>query len=146
MRFMMIVKATGYSEAGINRSREHSDAMIAYKRSLAQAGVLLAAEELQPSSAGIRISYPSHGGEPAVQAGPFPADQELIAEYTLIDVGTENEALNWALRMPVSAGRGECKIELRRLEEYSDSLREPRLQAMEADLQDHLDILKKFNG
>jgi len=82
----------------------------------------------------------------AVQVGPFPADQELIAEYTLIDVGTEKEALNWALRMPVPAGRGECKIELRRLEENSDSLREPRLQAMEADLQDHLDILKKLTG
>ncbi|MFC5651183.1 YciI family protein [Paenibacillus solisilvae] len=144
MRFMLIVKATGYSEAGVNHSREHSDARIAYKKSLSKAGALLAAEELQPSSTGIRISYPSHGGDPEVQAGPFPPDQELIAEYTLIDVGTEDEALNWALRMPVPAGRGECEIELRRLEENSDSLREPRLQALEADLQDQLNMLKKI--
>ncbi|TNJ62439.1 YciI family protein [Paenibacillus hemerocallicola] len=121
MRFMLIVKATGYSEAGVNHSREHNDARIAYKQSLAKAGVLLAAEELQPSSTGIRISYPSHGGEPEVQAGPFPANQEIIAEFTLIEARTEDEALNWALRLPAPAGRGGCEIELRRLADNSDS-------------------------
>jgi hypothetical protein len=118
---MLIVKATGYSEAGVDHSREHDAAMIAYKKSLAEAGVLLAAEELQPSSTGIRISYPSHGGEPEVQAGPFPANQELIAKFTLIEARTEDEALHWALRMPVPTGRGGCEIELRRLEDNSGS-------------------------
>ncbi|MBP1989867.1 YciI family protein [Paenibacillus eucommiae] len=146
MRFMLIVKASGFSEAGVNHSGEHIDSMMAYKKSLAKAGVLLASEELQPSSTGIRISYPSHGGEPEVQAGPFTLDHELIAEFTLIDVETEDEALNWALRMPIPAGRGECEIELRRLGENSDCQREPRIQAMEADLQDQLNMLRKIPG
>ncbi|QMV41497.1 YciI family protein [Cohnella cholangitidis] len=142
MRYMLIVKATGYSESGIHQSREHNDAKAAYKKSLAKAGALLAAEELQPSSTGIRITYPTHGGEPDIQAGPFPADHELMAEYILIDAKTEDEAVGWALRMPVPAGRGECEIELRRLEENSDSLREPRTRALEADLRDQLYMLK----
>jgi hypothetical protein len=145
MRFMLIVKATGYSEARVKQSREHNDEMIAYKKSLAKAGALLAVEELQPSSTGIRITYPSHGGEPELRPGPFPVDQELIAEYTLIEVSTEVEALNWALRMPVPADRGECEIELRKLEENSSSLREPRIQALEADLKDQLNMLKTIN-
>ncbi|MNH94862.1 YCII-related domain protein [compost metagenome] len=140
MRFMLIVKATGYSEARVNPSRDHNDAMIAFKNSLVKAGVLIAAEELQPSSTGIRISYPLHGGEPEMQAGPFPVDQDFIAEYTLIDVRTEDEALIWALRMPVQAGHGKCEIEIRRLEVSSESLQEPRKYAMEADLQEQLKL------
>lgn len=58
MRFMLIVKATGYSEAGVKISQEHNYAMIEYKNSLARAGALIAAEELQPSSSVIRILYP----------------------------------------------------------------------------------------
>lgn len=143
MRYMLMIKATGYSEAGVQPGREHGEAMLAYKRSLARAGALLAAEELQPSSSGLRITYPPHGGEPEVQAGPFPVDQALIAEYALIDVETEDEALRWALRMPVPAGRGECRLELRRLGEQPDFLREPRMQAMESDLLDQLHMLKK---
>lgn len=145
MRFMLIVKATGYSEARVNHSQEHMDALIAYKESLARAGALLAEEELQPSSSGIRIFYPSHGGEPEIKAGPFPADQELIAEYMLIDVRSEDEALEWALRMPIPVSR-ECVIELRRLEENTDSVREPVIQTMEADLQNHLHMLKNLTN
>lgn len=143
LRFMLIVKATGYSEAGVNHSQEHIDAMMAYKKSLARVGALLAAEELKPSSSGIRICYPPAGSEPEIQAGPFPADQALVAEYTVIDVRTENEAMKWALRMPVPAGR-ESTIEIRGLEENTDSIPEPGIQAMEADLQDHLHMLRRL--
>ncbi|WP_239617730.1 YciI family protein [Cohnella mopanensis] len=122
MRYMLMVKATGYSEARVNHSREYNEAMIAYKKTLAKAGALLATEELQPSSAGIRISYPAYGENPEILAGPFPVDQKLVAEYTLIDAKTEEDALNWALQMPVPAGRGEFEIELRRLEENLDNL------------------------
>jgi hypothetical protein len=124
---MLMVKATGYSEARVGHSREYNDALIAYKKTLAKAGALLAADELQPSSAGIRISYPSYGEEPEILAGPFPVDQELIAEYTLIEARTEEDALKWALQMPVPADRGEFKIELRRLEENLDDLRAPSI-------------------
>ncbi|MCR8636647.1 YciI family protein [Paenibacillus radicis (ex Xue et al. 2023)] len=144
MRFLLIIKATGYSEAGVNRSREHNDAMKEYKQLLAKNGTLLAAEKLQPSSTGVRITYPSLGGEPEILVGPFP-HQELISEYTLIDVNTESEALKWALCVPVPEGRGGFEIELRRLEEESsDVLRVPRNQAMEADLQDQLDMFNKI--
>jgi hypothetical protein len=142
---MLMVKATGYSEAGVSHDREYKEDMSAYKKSLAKAGVLLAAEELQPSSTGLRISYSSRGREPQVLAGPFPIDQELIAEYVLIDARTEDEALEWAFRMPVPTSRGECQIEVRRLEENSGSMRNPRIQAMEADLMDQLDMLQTLD-
>lgn len=144
MRFMLMIKATGYSEAGVDPSREYTQARLVYRQEMAQAGVLLAAEELQPSSSGVRITYSSCGGEPSVQAGPFPTHTALMAEYALIEVKTGDEALNWALRMPVPAGLGEYEIELRRLEEPADAWREPRIRAMEADLQDQLDIFKKM--
>ena len=66
MRFMFIVKATGYSEAGGNYNQKYTDAMIAYKKSLAGAGVLVSAEALHPSSTGIRIMYPSDSEKPGV--------------------------------------------------------------------------------
>jgi len=143
MRYMMIVKATGLSEAGVGYSREYSDAKDAYMRTLAGAGALLAAEALQSSAAGLRISYPMDGGAPEVVAGPFSADQGLVAEYALIDARTEDEALNWALRMPVPAGSGAFEIELRKLEENNDSWRDPRALAMKDDLQDQLHMLRK---
>ncbi|NOU86049.1 YciI family protein [Paenibacillus sp. LMG 31460] len=144
MRFMLIIKSTGYSEAGVKISREHNDAMVAYKKSLARAGALLAAEELQPSSSGIRILYPLHGGEPEVKAGPFPVDQELIAGYTLIEVNSEDEAADWALRMPYPRGCGAFEIEMRELKENTDSSRDPRILAMEADLEDQINMLKRI--
>lgn len=144
MRFMLMVKATGYSEAGVKISREHDAARTAYKKTLAKAGVLLAAEEFQPSSSGIRISYPLNGGEPEVRPGPFPLDRELIAEYALIDVSTEAEAAEWALRMPVPRGVGAFEIELRKLEENPDSNRDPIAMALEADLEDHPDVKIKI--
>nr|WP_261306424.1 YciI family protein [Paenibacillus andongensis] len=144
MRFILIVKATGYSETGVEFSREHNDAMVAYKKSLARSGALLAAEELQPSSSGIRILYPLHGGEPEVKAGPFPVDQELIASYTLIDVNSEDEAADWALKMPFPRGCGAFEIEMRELKEHTDSMRDPRILALEADLEDQINMLNKI--
>ncbi|EJQ92771.1 YciI family protein (plasmid) [Bacillus mycoides] len=144
MRFMLIVKATGNSEAGVKQSQEHNDAMNTYKKSLARAGVLLATEELQPSSRAIRILYRLHGGEPEVKAGPFKVGQELIAGYTLIDVKSEDEAVDWALQMPVPKGFGAFEIEMRKLEDETDSIRDPRTLAMEADLKEQINMLKKI--
>ncbi|WP_057761842.1 YciI family protein [Cytobacillus praedii] len=144
MRFMFIVKATGYSEAGGNYNQKYTDAMIAYKKSLAGAGVLVSAEALHPSSTGIRIMYPSDSEKPEILVGPFLADQELIAEYTLIDVDSEADALNWALRMPVPTGCGEFKIEVRKLKKNLGFLRYSGTCALEADLKDQLSMLKNF--
>ncbi|MED4206971.1 YciI family protein [Neobacillus mesonae] len=144
MRFLLMNKATEYSEAGLADGKDYHEAMISYKKALAKKGALLADEELQPSSTGLRITYPNKGGKPQVLAGPFPVNQELIMEYMLINVSTEDEALNWALKMPVPRVRGDYEIELRRLKEKLESIQDPRIKAMEASLQEQLTILKKI--
>jgi hypothetical protein len=142
MRFMLMVKATGYTEAGVKFSREYTDMVILFKKSLARKGVLLAAEELQPSSSGIRILYPLHGGECEVKAGPFHVDHGLIAGYMLIEVSSEDEASEWARQMPVPIGMGAFEIEVRKLEE-TESVYDPRTLALEADLENQINPLKK---
>ncbi|UUZ84173.1 YciI family protein [Paenibacillus sp. P26] len=115
MRFMMIVKATTDSEAGVMPSQELLDAMLRYNEELAKAGVLLAADGLQPSSSGIRISYPEPGGKPKVVDGPFTEAKEIIAGFTLIEVKSREEAIEWAMRMPDPHGGGQGEIELRQI-------------------------------
>ncbi|MCS7464985.1 YciI family protein [Paenibacillus doosanensis] len=115
MRFMMIVKATTDSEAGVMPSQELLDAMLRYNEELAKAGVLLAADGLQPSSGGIRISYPEPGGKPKVVDGPFTEAKEIIAGFTLIEVKSREEAIEWAMRMPDPHGGGQGEIELRQI-------------------------------
>ncbi|EGL15098.1 MULTISPECIES: YciI family protein [Paenibacillus] len=142
MRFMLIVKATSYSEAGVKPGREYAEAVAAYRKSLAEAGVLLAAEELRPSSSGIRIGYSPNGEEPEFEAGPFQTGQGLLAGYTLIEVNSEQEAVNWARQMPVPPGLGTFGIEVRELTEQSNRAKEPMNRALEADLKNQLDMLK----
>ncbi|AZS14870.1 YciI family protein [Paenibacillus lutimineralis] len=115
MRFMMIVKATSDSEAGVKPSPELLEAMLRYNEELAKAGVLVAADGLRPSSGGIRISYPEPGGKPKMVDGPFTESKEIIAGYTLIEVNSREEAIEWALRMPDPHGQGQGEIELRQI-------------------------------
>ncbi|NWL87244.1 MULTISPECIES: YciI family protein [unclassified Paenibacillus] len=115
MRFMMIVKATSDSEAGVKPSPELLEAMLRYNEELAKAGVLVAADGLQPSSGGIRISYPEPGRKPQIIDGPFTESKEIIAGYTLIEVNSREEAIKWALRMPDPHGQGQGEIELRQI-------------------------------
>jgi hypothetical protein len=143
MRFMMIVKATRHSEAGVKPTRELVDAMTAFNEDLAKAGVLLAAEGLHPSSGGIRITYPAPGGKPNVTAGPFEESKKLVAGFTLIDVKSEEEAYEWAIYMPDPHGFGEGEIELRQVYEAAEIIRDPKIRAMEADLRYQIDMLNK---
>ncbi|SDS83210.1 Uncharacterized conserved protein [Paenibacillaceae bacterium GAS479] len=146
MRFMLMVKGTGYSEAGIKPKLEDAAALEAYRHSLSKAGVLVAAEELQPSSRGIRISNLSDSKNEQraeIERGPFPVEQGLMAGYTLIEVETEEEAVNWALRMPVPKGWNGFKLELRRMEDSPGMVKDPKQLAMLADLADQLHMLKK---
>ena len=107
MRFMIIVKATADSEAGVMPEEKLIAAMAAYHEELARAGVLLDASGLQPSSKGWRIKY--------------SVDKQLIAGYTLIQVKSKEEALEWSKRFPNPAGDGkEGKIEVRQLFELED--------------------------
>ncbi|MFC4809784.1 YciI family protein [Paenibacillus sp. GCM10023250] len=132
MRFMLVVKASKDSEAGVLPSPELVAAMTKYNEELAKAGVLIAADGLHPSSGAVRISYPEPGGKPKVVDGPFAETKEIIAGYTLIEVKSREEALEWALRMPDPHGYGEGEIELRQVFDFADITPDEELQAREA--------------
>jgi hypothetical protein len=143
MRYMLIVKATKHSEAGVKPSRELMDAMAAYNESLARAGVLIAAEGLQSSSSGMRLTFSLQGEMPKVTVGPFAEEQQLVAGFTLIDVKSEDEAIEWAKRMPNPSGWGQGEIELRQLFDNENLLHASTTTALESDLRDQIDMLKK---
>ena len=120
MRFMMIVKATKDSEKGVMPTEKLIDEMQKYHEELQKAGVLLDASGLKPSKNGWRVKY-SPGGKRAVVDGPFAETKELIAGYTLIQVKTREEAVEWARRFPnPSIDGGEAELEVRPLFEFED--------------------------
>lgn len=135
MRFMIIVKATKDSEAGAIPEEKLFADMAAYHEELQKAGALLDASGLQPSSKGWRIKY--SGGKRTVIDGPFVETKELIAGYTLIQVESKEEAMEWARRFPNPAGEGkEAEIEVRQLFELDDfgsSEAIERFRELEAD-------------
>ncbi|MGO4547392.1 YciI family protein [Paenibacillus sp. 2TAB23] len=143
MRFMMIVKGTTDSEAGVMPSQELLEAMLRYNEELAKAGVLLAADGLQASSNGIRISYPNPGEKPKVVDGPFTEAKEIIAGYTLIEVKSREEAIEWAMRMPDPHGNGQGEIELRQIMGAEDLTQNPETLAMEVALREKMEGSKK---
>jgi hypothetical protein len=119
MRFMIIVKANKDTEVGIMPDEKLMAAMATYHEELVKAGVLLDASGLQPSSKGWRIKY--SGGKRTVIDGPFAETKELIAGYTLIQVKSKEEAIEWARRFPNPMGEGaEAEIEVRQLFELED--------------------------
>lgn len=129
MRFMIIVKATQDSEAGVMPE----DALIArmgkYHEELAAAGMLLDGSGLQPTSKGWRIKY--SGKKTTLVDGPFAETKELVAGYTLIQAKSREEALEWTKRFPnpaVDDGIGE--IEVRQLFELEDFEQTPAVERM----------------
>nr|WP_297350245.1 YciI family protein [uncultured Caldimonas sp.] len=121
MRFMIIVKATPDSEAGVLPDDALANAMATYHAELAKAGVLLDASGLHPSAEGWRIRCSR--GKRVVIDGPFAETKELIAGYTLIQVRSPEEALEWTRRFPAPFGEQvECEIEVRRLYELEEVL------------------------
>ncbi|PMB10499.1 hypothetical protein CEN49_03850 [Fischerella thermalis CCMEE 5273] len=138
MRFMMIVKATQDSEAGVMPSKELLEAMRRYNEELVRAGVLLDVGGLQPSSDGIRISYPEPGGKPRIVDGPFTETKELIAGYWVIEVKSREEAIEWAMRAPDPHGFGEGEIELRQFYETPDLTEDEELLAKNEKLREQL--------
>ncbi|EIP85952.1 DGPF domain protein [Burkholderia humptydooensis MSMB43] len=116
---MIMVKANATSESGAMPDASLIVAMATYHEELAKAGVLLDAAGLQPSSKGWRVRY--SGGKRAVIDGPFAETKELIAGYTLIQVRSRDEALEWARRFPAPFGeREDGEIEVRQLFELDD--------------------------
>ena len=119
MRFMIIVKATKGSEAGVMPEEKLIAAMAEYHEELQKAGVLLDASGLRPSSTGWRVKY--SGEKRTTLDGPFTEVKELIAGYTLIQVKSKEEAVEWARRFPNPADDGkEGEIEIRQLFELED--------------------------
>ncbi len=119
MRFMIIVKATPDSEAGAMPEEKLMATMASYHEELVKAGALLDASGLQPSAKGWRVEYA--GAKRTLVDGPFAETKELIAGYTLIQVKSREEALEWVRRFPNPAADGkQGEIEVRQLFELED--------------------------
>jgi hypothetical protein len=131
MKFMILVKATRDSEAGIMPGTDLLTRMGAYNEELVKAGVLLAGEGLQPSSKGARVKF--SGDKRTVLDGPFTETKELIAGFWLFQVKSREEAIEWVKRCP-NPMNGESEIEIRQVFEADDFGREltPELREQEA--------------
>jgi hypothetical protein len=112
MRFMLLVRSTEESEAGVVPEKELFTAMAKYNEDLAKAGVLLALEGLHPSSKGARVKF--SGSKHTVVDGPFTETKELIAGFWLIEVKSREEAIEWVKRCPAPF-KGEAEIEVRQV-------------------------------
>ena len=117
MRFLVIVKATKDSEAGVYPSQELITAMMNFNEELVKAGVLLAAEGLHPSSNGARVRF--SGDRRTVIDGPFAETKELVAGFWLWQVKSKEEAIEWVKRCP-NPMEGESEIEIRQVVEMED--------------------------
>jgi hypothetical protein len=131
MRFMVIVKATPNSEAGIMPSEKLLADMGKFNEELVKAGVMLAGEGLHPSSKGARVRF--SGGKRTVIDGPFAETKELIAGYWMWQVKSKEEAIEWVRRCPDPMPGEESEIEIRQVFEAEDFGEEftPELRAQE---------------
>ena len=118
MRFMIIRKADKETEAGVLPSTELLAAMMKYNEELVKAGVMLQGEGLQASSKGARVKFSK--GKPTVMDGPFAETRELIAGFSMIQVKSKEEAIEWVKRWPGIDGHGEVEIEVRQVFEAED--------------------------
>ena len=127
MRYMILVKATKDSEAGVMPPESLFKAMADYHEELQKAGVLVDASGLQPTSKGFRVRY--DGKKRTAVDGPFTETKELVAGYTIIDVKSPEEARQWALKFPNPAvDGGDCEIEVRRFYELEDFQQSPSIK------------------
>ena len=117
MKFMVIVRADKDSEAGVMPSEQLLTDMMKYNQQLADAGILLAAEGLQPSSKGARVKF--SGNDRSVVDGPFAEAKELIAGYWLFNVGSLEECIAWVKKCP-NPMEGGGEIEIRQVFEMED--------------------------
>ena len=135
MKVMVIVKADNNSEAGILPKKELFEKMGKYNEELVKAGVMLAAEGLQPSSKGKRVRF--SGTQRTVIDGPFAEAKELIAGFWLWQVRSMDEAVEWLKRAPFDDG---TEIELRQVfepEDFGDEITQ-ELKDQEARLRAHV--------
>jgi hypothetical protein len=133
MRFMVLVKATKSSEAGVLPTEELFAKMGKYNEELVKAGVPLAGEGLQPSSKGVRVRFA--GEKRTVIDGPFAETKELVAGFWLWKCASLQEAIEWVKRCP-NPMREESEIEIRQVFEAEDfgAALTPELRAQEERL------------
>jgi hypothetical protein len=120
MRFLAMMKANETTESGLPPRTEDFSAMIAYHEELVKAGVLLAADGLQPSSTGVRVRF--SGKDRTVLDGPFPETKELIAGYWIFEVSSREEVIEYVKRYPNTLrGYENLEIEIRPFAEMADA-------------------------
>ncbi len=131
MRFMMLMIPRGYESAPpeVQPHPERVAAMMRYNEALKDAGVLITLDGLHPPSAGARVSFA--GGKPVVTDGPFTESKEVLGGYWMIEVGSRQEAIDWATKCPASDNE---IIEIRQVQEMSDFT--PEVQAAAAGFAD----------
>ena len=117
MRFIVMVKASAESEAGVLPSQELLTEMGKFNEELVKAGVMLEGEGLQPSSKGVRVKF--SGAKRTVIDGPFAETKELIAGFWIWQVRSKEEAIEWAKRCPNPTG-AEGELEIRQIFEADD--------------------------
>jgi len=135
MRFMILVKASKDSEAGVLPDEKLLTEMGEFNEELVKAGVLLAAEGLQASSKGTRVKF--SGAKRTVIDGPFAETKELIAGFWLWQVKSKEEAIEWVKRIPNPTG-DEGEVEIRQVfepDDFGDNFT-PKLREQEARLRD----------
>jgi hypothetical protein len=118
MRFMIIAMATEDTESGPAPTPEAFAAMQQYNEEAVKAGVLLAAEGLTPSTDGARVTF--NGSERIVMDGPFTESKELVAGFSIIQVNSREEAIEWVKRAPNVSPTGRAQVEIRRLMDVGD--------------------------
>jgi hypothetical protein len=119
MRFMVMVKGNATTESGKLPDEELVAEMGKFNEELVKAGVLLAAEGLQPSSKGARVRF-SGTAKRTVVDGPFAETKELVAGFWILQVRSKEEAIEWVKRCPHPFGSGEAEIEIRQVYEAAD--------------------------
>jgi hypothetical protein len=130
MRFMVIVKASKDSEAGVMPSTEMLTAMGKFNEEMVKAGIMQAGEGLHPTSKGARIIYTD---KPAVAHGPFAVTSDMVAGFWLIETTSLDEAIGWMKRAPFDGG---AEIEIRQIfapDDFGDALT-PELREQEERL------------
>ena len=125
MRFMMIVRASRESEAGVMPTNEMIATMTKFNEELQKAGVLVDLSGLQPTSKGFRVKF--SGGKRTIVDGPFTESKEIIAGYWVINVKSRQEALEWAKKVPAPQEKGEGEIEVRQFFELEDFAPSPAI-------------------
>ena len=118
MKFMVIVKATKESEAGIMPDTKLFSDMMKFNEELIKAGVMLSGDGLQPSSKGARVKFTK--GKHVVTDGPFIETKELVAGFWIWQCNSLKEAIEWVKKWPPLDGHGEVEIEIRPLYEADD--------------------------